>query len=142
MYYGVRDKAQFEGKRLLIVGGGDSAVDWALHLYPIAREVVLIHRRDEFRAHEQSVAQLRQSPVRILTPYELRRGRQRQAGTRRYLPQQNAGRSRAARGRRNSQSGLCGEPVTHQNLGLECGGQRHQSRPPDAHEPAGRLRGG
>ncbi len=73
VYYGVRDKAQFEGKRLLIVGGGDSAVDWALHLYPIAREVVLIHRRDEFRAHEQSVAQLRQSPVRILTPYELRR---------------------------------------------------------------------
>ncbi len=73
VYYGVRERAQFAGKRLLIVGGGDSAVDWALNLYPIAREVTLIHRRDEFRAHEQSVQQLRQSPVRILTPYEVRR---------------------------------------------------------------------
>lgn len=73
VYYGVKEKAQFENKRLLIVGGGDSAVDWALNLYPIAREVTLIHRRDEFRAHEQSVQQLRQSPVQILTPYEVRR---------------------------------------------------------------------
>lgn len=73
VYYGVRDKSIFVGKRLLIVGGGDSAVDWALNLYPIAQEVTLIHRRDEFRAHEQSVHQLRQSPVRILTPYEVRR---------------------------------------------------------------------
>ena len=73
VYYGVRDKSLFAGKRLLIVGGGDSAVDWALNLYPIAQEVTLIHRRDEFRAHEQSVQELRQSPVNILTPYELRR---------------------------------------------------------------------
>ncbi|MDW8105964.1 MAG: NAD(P)/FAD-dependent oxidoreductase [Armatimonadota bacterium] len=73
VYYGVRDKAMFAGKRLLIVGGGDSAVDWALNLYPIAKEVTLIHRRDEFRAHEQSVQELRRSPVRILTPYEIRR---------------------------------------------------------------------
>lgn len=73
VYYGVRDKSMFAGKRLLIVGGGDSAVDWALNLYPIAQEVTLIHRRDEFRAHEQSVQELRQSPVKILTPYEVRR---------------------------------------------------------------------
>ncbi|OYT71741.1 MAG: ferredoxin--NADP(+) reductase [Armatimonadetes bacterium JP3_11] len=73
VYYGVRDKSLFAGKRLLIVGGGDSAVDWALNLYPIAQQVTLIHRRDEFRAHEQSVQELRHSPVRILTPYELRR---------------------------------------------------------------------
>jgi len=73
VYYGVRDKSMFAGKRLLIVGGGDSAVDWALNLYPLAREVILIHRRDEFRAHEQSVQELRQSPVKILTPYEVRR---------------------------------------------------------------------
>jgi thioredoxin reductase (NADPH) len=73
VYYGVRDKSVFAGKRLLIVGGGDSAVDWALNLYPIAQAVTLIHRRDEFRAHEQSVQELRQSPVNILTPYELRR---------------------------------------------------------------------
>jgi thioredoxin reductase (NADPH) len=73
VYYGVRDKSVFAGKRLLIVGGGDSAVDWALNLYPLAQEVTLIHRRDEFRAHEQSVQELRHSPVKILTPYELRR---------------------------------------------------------------------
>lgn len=73
VYYGVRDKMMFAGKRLLIVGGGDSAVDWALNLYPIAQEVTLIHRRDEFRAHEHSVQELRRSPVRVLTPYEIRR---------------------------------------------------------------------
>lgn len=73
VYYGVRDKSLFAGKRLLIVGGGDSAVDWALNLYPIAQAITLIHRRDDFRAHERSVQELRQSPVRILTPYELRR---------------------------------------------------------------------
>lgn len=73
VYYGVRDKSIFAGKRLLIVGGGDSAVDWALNLYPIAQEVTLIHRRDEFRAHEHSVQELRRSPVRVLTPYEIRR---------------------------------------------------------------------
>ncbi|GIV11703.1 MAG: ferredoxin--NADP reductase [Fimbriimonadales bacterium] len=73
VYYGVRDKSIFASKRLLIVGGGDSAVDWALNLYPIAQEVTLIHRRDEFRAHEHSVQELRRSPVKILTPYEVRR---------------------------------------------------------------------
>jgi thioredoxin reductase len=75
VYYGVQDPTRFADMRLLIVGGGDSAVDWALHLYPIARETTLIHRRNEFRAHEQSVRMLRESPVRVLTPYELRRVR-------------------------------------------------------------------
>lgn len=73
VYYGVREKSLFAGKRLLIVGGGDSAVDWALNLHPIAQQVTLIHRRDEFRAHEHSVQELRHSPVKILTPYEVRR---------------------------------------------------------------------
>lgn len=72
VYYTVKEKAIFANKRLLIVGGGDSAVDWALNLEPIAREITLIHRREEFRAHEQSLAQLRRSSVHILTPYELR----------------------------------------------------------------------
>jgi len=73
VYYGVREKAVFEGKRLLIVGGGDSAVDWALNLEPVAEEIILIHRRDEFRAHEESVHQLKRSTVRVMTPYEVRR---------------------------------------------------------------------
>ncbi|MEM1629154.1 MAG: NAD(P)/FAD-dependent oxidoreductase [Saccharolobus sp.] len=58
VYYTVRRKKDFEGKRVLIVGGGDSAVDWALTLAPIAKSVTLIHRRDQFRAHERSVKEL------------------------------------------------------------------------------------
>ncbi len=53
--YLMGDMHDYEGKRILVVGGGDSAVDWALHLHRIAAEVTLIHRRDEFRAHEDSV---------------------------------------------------------------------------------------
>ena len=55
VHYFVRDKAQFAGKDLLIVGGGDSALDWAMNLEPIARKITLIHRRDVFRAHEESI---------------------------------------------------------------------------------------
>ncbi|WP_338603925.1 NAD(P)/FAD-dependent oxidoreductase [Sulfolobus tengchongensis] len=58
VYYTVRRKKDFEGKRVLVVGGGDSAVDWALTLAPVAKSVTLIHRRDQFRAHERSVKEL------------------------------------------------------------------------------------
>nr|CAB57297.1 NADH oxidase [Saccharolobus solfataricus] len=58
VYYTVRRKKDFEGKRVLIVGGGDSAVDWALTLAPVAKSVTLIHRRDQLRAHERSVKEL------------------------------------------------------------------------------------
>ena len=58
VYYFVQDKNLFRGKRLLIVGGGDSAVDWALTMQHWAKKVTLIHRRAEFRAHESSVAEL------------------------------------------------------------------------------------
>ncbi len=56
---------------VLIVGGGDSALDWALGLEPIARSVTLAHRRPQFRAHERSVAQLETSTVEVLTPFEV-----------------------------------------------------------------------
>jgi thioredoxin reductase len=55
VHYFVRNKAQFAGKRLLIVGGGDSAVDWAMNLEEIADKITLIHRRDKFRCHEESL---------------------------------------------------------------------------------------
>lgn len=55
VHYFVRDKSIFENKRLLIVGGGDSALDWAMNLEPVAESVTLVHRRDIFRAHEESV---------------------------------------------------------------------------------------
>jgi thioredoxin reductase (NADPH) len=72
VHYFVKEKAAFQDKNLLIVGGGDSAVDWGLNLQGTAKSITLIHRRDEFRAHESSVNELKSSPVRILTPYEVK----------------------------------------------------------------------
>jgi thioredoxin reductase len=54
------------GHDVLIVGGGDSAFDWALALHPVARSVTLVHRRDRFRAHAGTVGQVQALPVRIL----------------------------------------------------------------------------
>jgi thioredoxin reductase (NADPH) len=54
--YAVRDPHALRGKRLLIVGGGDSALDWALALKDLAGDLLLIHRRNAFRAHERTVA--------------------------------------------------------------------------------------
>ncbi len=55
VFYAVRKMEHFKDKNLLIVGGGDSALDWTLNLEPIAKSVTLLHRRDEFRAHADSV---------------------------------------------------------------------------------------
>ncbi len=74
VHYFVRNKSQFEGKRLLIVGGGDSALDWAMNLEPLAGSVTLVHRRDGFRAHEETVDWLfNRSKVVTKLFYELRR---------------------------------------------------------------------
>jgi thioredoxin reductase (NADPH) len=59
------------GHDVVVVGGGDSACDWALSLEPFARSVTLVHRRAAFRAHEHSVAQLRSSTVEIITDAEV-----------------------------------------------------------------------
>jgi thioredoxin reductase (NADPH) len=59
VHYAVRKMDAFRGKRLLIVGGGDSALDWTLNLHPIAKRVTLLHRRDDFRAAPHSVEQMR-----------------------------------------------------------------------------------
>lgn len=71
LFYFVNNLNQFRNQDVLIAGGGDSAVDWALMLEPIAKSVTLIHRRDTFRAHEHSVEQLKRSSVRIITPREI-----------------------------------------------------------------------
>lgn len=60
LFYRVRDPAKFEGKNLVICGGGDSALDWALNLAGKAESVVLLHRRDEFRAAPASVAKMKE----------------------------------------------------------------------------------
>ena len=57
----------YAGKDVVIVGGGDSAFDWALNLQGIARSIALVHRRDTFRAHERTVQQVRESDVEIIT---------------------------------------------------------------------------
>lgn len=59
VFYRVKDPEQFSGKRLVICGGGDSALDWALHFVGKATSVTLIHRRDEFKAAPQSIAKMR-----------------------------------------------------------------------------------
>jgi ferredoxin/flavodoxin---NADP+ reductase len=69
LHYFVEDMNQFAGKKVVLFGGGDSAVDWALMLEPIAEKVILVHRRDKFRAHEHSVENLLKSSVGIKTPY-------------------------------------------------------------------------
>ncbi|REJ17723.1 MAG: ferredoxin--NADP(+) reductase [Paenibacillaceae bacterium] len=71
LHYFVNDMEIFRDKRVLISGGGDSAVDWALMLEPIASSVTLVHRRDKFRAHEHSVEKLKASSVNIITPAEI-----------------------------------------------------------------------
>ena len=72
VYYFVKDKSVFKGKNLLIVGGGDSAVDWALNIKDTARKITLVHRRDVFRAHEGSVTELMKSEVEVKLFYEVR----------------------------------------------------------------------
>ena len=67
MEFFVPSFAPYAGKDVVIVGGGDSAFDWAMHLEPIAKSVALVHRRDAFRAHERTVQQVRDSSVEIIT---------------------------------------------------------------------------
>lgn len=70
--YFVNDLMKYAGKKVAIAGGGDSAIDWALMLEPIAEEVSIVHRRDQFRGHEHSVAKLNASSVNIMTPYVIK----------------------------------------------------------------------
>lgn len=63
--YGVRDKSALSGKKVAIIGGGDSAFDWALNLLDTASDISLIHRRDVFKAHEESVEQVKASKVEM-----------------------------------------------------------------------------
>jgi thioredoxin reductase (NADPH) len=59
VFYAVRKMEQFRDRNVLIVGGGDSALDWTLNLHPVAKRITLLHRRDDFRAAPHSVEQMR-----------------------------------------------------------------------------------
>lgn len=60
VFYAVRNRESFRDKNVLIVGGGDSALDWTLNLHPIAKRITLLHRRDDFRAAPHSVNAMRE----------------------------------------------------------------------------------
>jgi ferredoxin/flavodoxin---NADP+ reductase len=72
VFFTVTNLAQYAGKNVLVIGGGDSAVDYALMTEPIANSVTLIHRRDGFRAHQESLNKLAQSKVQVKLFHELR----------------------------------------------------------------------
>lgn len=75
-HYIVGEKREFAGRRVMIVGGGDSALDWTLNLLDTAEEITLVHRREGFRAHEATVAQVMeavaQGRVDLKIPFQIR----------------------------------------------------------------------
>lgn len=75
VFYLVRRKADLAGKRIVIAGGGDSAIDWALALAGIADKVWVVHRRDKFRAAPDSARKLREladaGAIEMVVPYQL-----------------------------------------------------------------------
>jgi ferredoxin/flavodoxin---NADP+ reductase len=75
-HYLVGDKQEFAGKRVVIVGGGDSAFDWVVNLLDTASRITLVHRREGFRAHEATVSEVRRAAdegrVAIKTPYVIK----------------------------------------------------------------------
>ena len=76
VFYSVRKKAQFEGQEIVIAGGGDSAVDWAVELAPKAKMLHIVHRRSTFRAAEDSVQKMHklaeEGKIKIHTPSQLK----------------------------------------------------------------------
>src|SRR5688572_20991531 len=74
--YHVKDPARYAGKRVLIIGGGDSAVDWVLNLKDSTERLIIIHRREGFRAHAHSMKLMREAveagKVELLTHREVR----------------------------------------------------------------------
>jgi thioredoxin reductase len=75
-HYIVGEKSVFEGKRVLIVGGGDSACDWVVNLLDTASSISLVHRREGFRAHEVTVGQVLEAAERgdvaLHVPFQIR----------------------------------------------------------------------
>jgi thioredoxin reductase len=75
-HYIVGEKSVFDGKRVMIVGGGDSACDWAINLMDTASEIRLVHRRDGFRAHELTVGQVLEAAdrgeVMVHVPFQIK----------------------------------------------------------------------
>jgi thioredoxin reductase (NADPH) len=77
VHYMVRNRDMFKGQKLVIAGGGDSAVDWALSLAEVAQQVYVVHRRDKFRAAPDNVEKMKalhndpDKGFELVTPYQL-----------------------------------------------------------------------
>jgi thioredoxin reductase (NADPH) len=76
VHYYVKRMEDFRDQTLVIAGGGDSAVDWALNLHGIAKKIYMVHRRDKFRAAAETVSQLKEiattsKSLELVTPYQL-----------------------------------------------------------------------
>jgi ferredoxin/flavodoxin---NADP+ reductase len=75
-HYLVGEKSEFAGKRVMIVGGGDSACDWVINLLDTAEAITLVHRREGFRAHEVTVNEIMEAAaagkVDVRTPYQIK----------------------------------------------------------------------
>lgn len=72
VFYMVKRKQDFADKTIVIAGGGDSAVDWAISLSDVARQIYFVHRRDKFRAAPETVTQLKSiNNVEMIIPYQL-----------------------------------------------------------------------
>ncbi|MNI12403.1 Ferredoxin--NADP reductase 2 [compost metagenome] len=69
LHYTVQELEPFRGKRVLISGGGDSAVDWANELEQIAASVTIVHRREQFGGHEKNIARMKASSVQVRVPH-------------------------------------------------------------------------
>lgn len=75
VFYAVRSKNEFKDKKVVIAGGGDSAVDWSLNLSEIANKVYVVHRRDKFRCAPDSAQKLKEltnsGKIELVVPYQL-----------------------------------------------------------------------
>lgn len=75
VFYAVRNKSEFAGKKVVIAGGGDSAVDWALSLAEIAAKVYVVHRRDKFRCAPENADQMKKlaaaGKIDLVIPFQL-----------------------------------------------------------------------
>ena len=76
VHYIVREKGVFKGKDVVIAGGGDSALDWVMNLLDTARDITLVHRRDAFRAHPNTIQQVSakaaEGRIRVFTSCEVK----------------------------------------------------------------------
>ena len=72
LHYKVKNLEDFRDSDVLVLGGGDSALDWSLMLEGIASNVTICHRKEQFTAHEMTVQQLQNSTVQVKTPYGIK----------------------------------------------------------------------